>query len=296
MVILVLLASSLMWILSMNFLNHLMIYTDDAYGYYKSYYMAKAWLELALTEIDNSQVWFSHNITWWNSIIVNNFSCGNCDFNMEIIGRNSFISNLYWQNSVCNVDSAFSLEPWESFVLPLFYDNTTNEANILKWDNKSYSRLLDNSLKNLKFIAPVESNSYWWSNLNIWIVIESGDSVLTDYAFMKTKTINVDVLSDYYIDFLGLYSDNNPEIMNKNKYYILSNPGNSEIKFCIKVGDEAQKYSLLPWTKFFVSSIGAYNWKDVSLQAVYAQPIPSFFVNSFFGSNAGPMDYNTFSQ
>jgi hypothetical protein len=45
-----------MGILSMNFLNNLLSYTDNSYSYYKSYYYAKAGLELALTEVDNSDV------------------------------------------------------------------------------------------------------------------------------------------------------------------------------------------------------------------------------------------------
>jgi len=55
-VIFVLLASSLIGILTMNFVKQMVSYTNDMNSYNKSYYYAKAGLELALVEINNAGI------------------------------------------------------------------------------------------------------------------------------------------------------------------------------------------------------------------------------------------------
>ena len=64
-----------------------------------------------------------------------------------------------------------------------------------------------------------------------------------------------------------------------NKYYpyiIISNPNSQDISFCI-THDSVE----WPTTKYFISSLWEYMWKTVWLQAIYAQPTPSFFINAY---------------
>ena len=125
MVILILLACSLMGILTIIFLRSLIVYTDDSYGYYKSYYMAKAWLELALTEMDNTDVGFQNSVNSWDAIVVNNFTCPWCSFTSEIKWRSGFIWNYFWKSNECSEDNKLIIPAWWSMVLPMFYDNST---------------------------------------------------------------------------------------------------------------------------------------------------------------------------
>jgi hypothetical protein len=54
------------------------------YSYNKSYYYAKAGLELALVEIDNAGIGFSNNISINDDIFVDNFDCDNCGFELGV--------------------------------------------------------------------------------------------------------------------------------------------------------------------------------------------------------------------
>jgi hypothetical protein len=68
----------------MNFVKQMVAYTNDMYSYNKSYYYAKAGLELALVEIDNVGIGFSNKILPDDHVFIDNFDCNNCGFDMEI--------------------------------------------------------------------------------------------------------------------------------------------------------------------------------------------------------------------
>jgi len=286
MVILVLLACSLMGILTIIFLRSLIEYTDDSYGYYKSYYVAKAWLELSLTEIENTDVWFSNEINSWN-IVNNNFSCPWCNFTSRILWRSKLISNNFWQNSEdCQWWQELSI-PWlGSMVLPMYYDNSTNFSE-LKWDSEcllwNNCEILFGELNKLELI-----NSDMSKDLNIWIIFLSWGDISIEYLYMKKMLMKSSIFQQYNANFNDYYSDlwllatlnsniNNQKLL---PYIVLSNPNSEEVKFCIKNADVER-----PTTKYFVSSVWEYMWKTVGLQAIYEQPIPSFLINPYISSS-----------
>ena len=279
LVILVLLACSLMGILSMNFLNNLISYTDNSYSYYKSYYYAKAWLELALTEIDNSDVWFSHVIWFWD-VINQNFNEEGA-FNVNIMWRSTFLSNNFRQNNTCDEITALSIPAKWSMTLPMFYDNSSDYNTILS--NSNSIQLLSNARKQL-------SVQYRWDlykvpKLDIWIIFQSWDSILWDYIYMTWLDFNQNFFKNYFDEFDKMYWGEPWNINNAGKekflsYIVISNPTNEEIRFCIDAWS-----SEWPTTKYFISSRWEYKGKTVWLQAIYAQPLPSFFINPYVSTS-----------
>lgn len=283
LVILVLLACSLMGILSMNFLNNLLSYTDNSYSYYKSYYYAKAWLELALTEIDNSDVWFSHNIPLAN-IINNNLGWTWEWFVVSILWRSTFLSNEFWKNTECNENTALSIPAKWSITLPMFYDNSSDYSKIFSKD--SDYNLLANSRWKLSVIN-YPWGQYNYPILDIWVVFQSWDSMLWDYIYMTWLEFNDAFFKKYFTNFDSMYNNTLP--WNEKKYLsyiVVSNPTDSEVKFCIDAGSSnANKEFPWPTTKYFISSRWEYRWRTVWLQAIYAQPLPSFFINPYVSTS-----------
>lgn len=284
LVILVLLACSLMGILSMNFLNNLISYTDNSYSYYKSYYYAKAWLELALAEIDNSDVWFSHVIWFWD-VINQNFGGGGV-FNVNIMWRSPFLSNNFWQNTVCDESTALSIPAKWSITLPMFYDDSSTYGTI--FSSVKSIQLLSNDRNKL-------SVQYLWDwynypKIDIWVIFQSWDSILWDYIYMTWLDFKESFFKNYFQEFGMLYWEE-PWNINIGKdqylsYIVVSNPTDDEIKFCIDAwSDTSHKVYWWPTTKYFISSRWEYKWKTVWLQAIYAQPLPSFFINPYVSTS-----------
>ena len=63
LVIFILLASSLLGILSMNFVQQMMKQSAVIHSYYKAYYLSKAGIELGLTQIKHRGIGFNYTIT-----------------------------------------------------------------------------------------------------------------------------------------------------------------------------------------------------------------------------------------
>ena len=284
LVILVLLACSLMGILSMNFLNNLISYTDNSYSYYNSYYYAKAWLELALTEIDNSDVWFSHEIWFWD-VINQNFSNEGA-FNVNIMWRSTFLSNKFWQNRVCDETTALSIPAKWSMTLPMFYDDSSDYNTIFSSINSIHLLSNDRNKLSVQYLW----DWYSYPKLDVWVIFQSWDSILWDYIYMTWLDFKENFFKNYFQEFGMLYWEepwnnsmgNDPYL----SYIVISNPTDDEVKFCIDAwSDTSYKVYWWPTTKYFISSRWEYRGKTVWLQAIYAQPLPSFFINPYVSTS-----------
>ncbi|MEI7562882.1 MAG: hypothetical protein WCJ39_04170 [bacterium] len=58
----VLLASSLLGVLTVTFVQHMIKQTDALYTYYQSYYLAKAGLEFSLAELPFRGIGFEYSV------------------------------------------------------------------------------------------------------------------------------------------------------------------------------------------------------------------------------------------
>lgn len=277
LVILVMLTVSMMWLLTMSFLKQMFNYTINLDWYYKSYYLSKAWLELALTEIDNVDVWFSNVISGTDTIFTRNLCPGlDCSVSMNIQGRTNFLSEKFWEDSNGNVcNNPIVLSGWESFALPLFLQSwPLSDASILWWDSKQYTSLL--------------------SDLSKIDVIPNGDILGNTQLNLSLvfQEIN-DQLNNLYIsseDF-GTYMIRNWEGISslnadssKKLYLMISNLNAYPVWFCLGINGILDSKSVaIPATKFYVVSLWNYQWKYVGMQAIYAQPIPSFMFYGYDG-------------
>lgn len=279
LVIFVLLASSLIGVLTMNFLKQMISYTSEAYSYHKSYYLSKAWLELALVEVKNADIGFSNVISGYDSIFTDNFDCDDCSFDLNIQWKAQHLSDKFWISHECNNDNAFIIKKWDSLILPLFVQKEIGlNLEVFKLD-KEYNFEPLKYRKDLKFI----SNQSYSNKLNLWLIILSGTDVQRDYLFIKSYDSSIDVFKKYFQEFDDFYGN---FLNNKNffSYLIISNPNTEDLSFCVFL--EANQWWVpklleLATNSFFISSVASYSNKTVGLQAIFAQPIPSFLASTY---------------
>ncbi len=283
LVIFILLASSLIGILTMDFIKQMVSYTNDIYSYHKSYYYAKAWLELALTEIDNVGIGFSNFIVDEDSIFVDNFDCVNCNFEVNIEWKTQYLSNNFWMGSGCGDDNAFVLKWWESMVLPMFTQIYPEDNISLFNDDINYDIDILKYRDYLRFIT----NQDFDGRFNLWLIVLLDGEVQRDLLFMRSLDWWQNMFVKYFEDYNNYYGDR----ILKNKdylvYFVLSNIEDWESSFCIHMDTIniwwVEKNIELPTTKFFVSSFGGFLGRTVWLQAIYGQPVPWFLVNTYGG-------------
>ena len=293
LVIFVLIASSLIWILTTNYIKDLMQYNNIVYWYYKSYYLSKAWLEISLAEISNNWVWFENIINTWDSVISWNFTCKNCSFYSSILWSSNYFSKSILTDSGCSLP--ISLNTWESFILPLF-KQINNWTNYQKLTNYPTYQNMANKIPNIQ-LDNISTNK----EITIWIFIMSWEDILQDWVFIKTwSTNNPNIIANFLIEF-ETYATN-ILLWNYNLWYAYKDSslwlksflllGNStdnqeSISFCINIKPTIwiPDHITLPTSTFYIKSIWNNQEKTIWLEAFLKQPIPDFLIHTYLGTN-----------
>jgi len=288
LIIFVLLISGVIGILTMNFIKDMLWYTGDFYNYNKAYYYANAGMELALTEIDNSGIWFSNSVWSGDDIFVNNFECVGCDFSLDIEWKTQYLSDKFWLSDECGHDNSFVLQSGWSLVLPLFTQiEVSGNAGLFELDEIEYNRELLKYIDEFEFI---NNSEFWSQRFNVWLFVLSGSSIKRDLLFIESLDGDKNMISKYFDDYIDHYTQSvfNELIHNQNylMYLIISNINEDVAYFCVHMEDVFTPHGhsnivQLPTANFFVNSFGRIWEKSVWLQAIYRQPVPSFLVNSF---------------
>lgn len=296
LVIFILLASSLIGVLTTTYVRELLYYSDNINKYYKSYYMSKWWIELSLAQINNRWVWFEYELATWTNSIQNNFLCGlSCQLSNRIYGVSSIISNFLESGSWCNNLMTFS--GGESIVIPLFRD-------MFVWS--IYDSLeLPISYNTLAFNLPhmyIKTDDLS-RKVNLWIVFMTWNDIYDQWFFFKSLLLNEDSIKEFVYQFEDYAKNvsiwNTPlsdeykkqKILEKSDlkpFFILSNPENqSSIALCliIKESIENRGKNLLPLTYYYIRNISNISDFDFWLESKLNQPIPSFLANTYFELN-----------
>lgn len=296
LVIFVLLASSLLGILSMNFVQQMMKQSATVTSYYKAYYLSKAWIELWLSTIQHRGIWFEYAVNTGSAIILENFLTGTSySISTTVSGTASMLSKKFWQEHT-GCDYPYTLSGGESFVLPLFKDITPWPITNLFATWIHYQNLA-NIFKNnqIQFISEFD-----WE-ITFGMIILSGDQLSENGMFFKKWTLRwLSTFKDEFETYLGtLDSAEYPlESQLKNNYekswlidngfkmfLLVSNSSSSPQSFCVRI---ASSEPLLPWhidslsaDTFFLQSQASYGNQIVALDASYAQPIPWFLFTTY---------------
>lgn len=296
LVIFVLLASSLLGILSMNFVQQMMKQSATVTSYYKAYYLSKAWIELGLTTIQHRGIWFAYVVDTGSAIILENFLTGaTYSLSTTISGTASLLSKKFRQEHT-GCDFPYVLSGGESLILPLFRDITS-------WP---IANLFDTGMKYENLATIFKNNQIRFDSEFDWettfgMLILSGDELSQNGMFFKKWTLRwLSTFKDEFENYLGtLDSVQYPlESQLKNNYekswlidngfrmfLLVSNSSSTSQSFCVHV--EAKEPAvpgqtdILSADTFFLQSQASYGNQIVALDASYAQPIPWFLFTTY---------------
>jgi len=276
LVILILLASSLLSLLAMLQLRNMMVHGSLTYNYFRAHYIAKAGLELALTEISTRGVGFQKTILSGDAIAIGNFAgYENREpyFSVEM----KAMSNNVWESVKLECDPNSNtyvgwknLDRGDSIVIPLFYDNVNVNAShreilLGKMDHQHILLASDTQRFSLKLSKP--------DNLFIFGLFAFSDENLMDFMDMVTREwrTNQD-LSNFLGEKSFLYDGKSFVDYYKDafKYLTIVNVGNPNVKVCIN------SQVKLPIPDTLINVKAHYGDVEVGLRAVFSEPFPSF--------------------
>lgn len=270
LVIFILLASSVIALLSINQIQRLLTYGNMTFNYFRAFYLAKAWTELGLTEVYYREAWFEQTINSWDAIVTENFwiyTGFDTHFTMNISWNFQHLTNDVRYTNECDDKNRITLGSGEWIMLSLFIDDTkwindildlTKEDNISQRDNGYIEKLEFESF-----------NSSWdYKYLTFWL-FDYDESWNMGSIFVKTWT---------HSDLNGFLSNiSSNEIKNSTRRYLtIKNPwtGNGVVSFCIKTAGNNE--ILIPYSDSLITVRGNYGDMEVWLQSVVKKEVPSW--------------------
>ena len=265
LIILVLLASSVIALLSINQIQHLLTYWNTTFNYFRSFYLAKAWTELGLTEVYNRDNGFENSVESWNKIVTENlvwlYTWFNPYFDMQIESNFKYLTNDIRYTNKCDNDNEIVLGVWSWIVLPLFKD-ITGESDI----NKT-KKILDEAWNHEPYnnISSLDIITQWWYNFTFWFfVFDKIDGQMKDVVVKPWSSLK-NFLSEYASQLIGDSSIY--------KYLTIKNSWTSEARFCI-----VWKWDI-PYSNSLISVRANYWDVEVWLQSIVKKEIPYWSLN-----------------
>lgn len=276
LVIFVLLASSVIALLSINQIQRLLTYWNMTFNYFRAFYLAKAWTELWLTEVYHREAWFEQTINSWDSIVRENLVWNYVGFNpyftMNISWNFLYLTDDVRYTNECNDNNKITLANWEWIVLSLFRDGTSWVVNSLTLTNESNIKRLDNNIiKELK-IENLTSEGINFSDLTLtfWLFDYDENSDM--------KNIVVDQLKHTSLDnFLSKIDSFDRDDRVNRRYFTIKNhlTWGEVVSFCITINDK----KLIPYSDSLITVRGNYGDMEVGLQSVVKKQSPSWSLN-----------------
>lgn len=296
LVLFIMFISSLLWLLVSQYVRNMIKISWLFEDYYATYYYAYAWLELGLSQINyrerNSQKPFGFE----DEIVFNSFSqCKwSCDFTMDITSRGTVITDSFdpsvisctWGNAMGEFNSiqrkneanVYLIEPWDGFIVPLFYDASTwfNDVDYQTinyfWTTWNEFHDLQPTLYNLS-----ESVGGIWENYIVRIIDDDTENYLASIEptiWAHDNYANSPPL-DLVLETDLAYSWDS---INKN-YMIVANATWDRKDFCLQLDPVWWSvHTELPTKYITVSSVAELNGAAVAFGAIKNNDLPSFII------------------
>lgn len=267
LIILILLASSVIALLSINQIKHLLSYWNMTFNYFRAYYLAKAWTELWLTEVYNREDWFSNKINTWDSIVKDNlieaYSWFNPYFDVEINSNFEYLTDDIRYR--CDNKNRITLKTWDGIMLALFKDtaNSENINKIISWWYISIKPIQKSDFEKLQFTNEVD-----WNITFGLFIFDNDNTSMKDLIVQKWKDLNQFIKNN-----IGLYNSD------WRAYLTIKNSWNKDISFCIK----------WKWEIPYHDSLITVRWNywdiEVWLESVVKKSTPSWSLDIIWDSD-----------
>lgn len=273
LVMFIMIASALIGLLAMHFVQQMLKYSWVIHDYYKSYYLANAGVEMWITESTLRGIGFSTNVASGSSFFKNNFLCDDenenvCDLQMKVVGKTAMLGEKIWIEKIedCTKKNAFHLKQWENIILPLFTEQafSTQKENIENLDSmKNKDKTPEKRGENLsntttytsfseRNIEGIKLEIKEWSSkkANFWFVAMEKEGKDWNQKLGKLnskvvyfKQLSINKLSSDLAPLInwqqGVFSwfveVNWKNVFQENfLYFMIGNPNNTELAFCIQ--------------------------------------------------------------
>lgn len=278
LVMFVLLACSLLGLLTVHFLKNMFTQYGQILSYYKTYYLAKAGIETALTQLQHRGLGFSESVSSLDSLVRDNIKEPQSSFSFSIVGKSNFLSTSLLDSGSCK--SPFTLLSGQSLIIPLFIDNFTGTVlQSIKTPLRN-----QNLGTSLAFLSFVKQNLLNWP-VNLGLLIASADGMYQNWIYFTGGGLNWDNsffkrFSNSASSALGALEDivlSARQTQNTlSPYLIIANRDFTPLSFCL----ELPQSSSLPTQQYLIQSLWYFWSTKLWLDATYRQPIPSFLINS----------------
>ena len=288
LVIFVLLASSLLGILSMNFVQQMMKQSAVVTSYYKAYYLSKAWIELWLTTIKHRGIGFEYVVHTGDALVRDNFFPGqNYTLSLAISGTASLLSQKFRQGSGCQFP--YVLSGGDSLIVPLFREiySWNVVGTFAPWiEYQNLADLFKNDKIQIQNISSPDT-------VNFWLLILSGENLSENWVFFRSWSLSTPSLIEFRTAFETYMGGVDQNLANRywspqfiadwfKIYLMISNTAQTEQSLCVKtLSSSLETVYVLPTHSFFLQSQASYAEQVVALDASYAQPIPGFLFNTY---------------
>jgi len=279
LIIFILIASGLIWVLTMHFVQQMLHYNGTIMRYYKSYYLARGGLEMSLTQIHHRGVGFEYSIKSGDTLLEKNFDCRpNCFITTKIQWRSQVLHNEPRQSSECETDLAYTLNPWESLILPMFQDLYFQPNNSNVFTPIEYKNILS-----IDFRLPIDFKGWEKSD-------QMSISLVTSGFFPVSKIYKGTDINDQTIyNFLRRDFVDQVDIISKNKslqpFLIIANPSldDDQLRFCL-FPQKSSKPIDFPLETAFITSFWSYANQWIWLEALYKhKALPNFLSHTTLG-------------
>lgn len=273
LVILVLLATSVITLLSINQIMRLISYWNQTFNYFRAYYIAKAWTELWLAEVYNREDGFNHRILSGSSIVTWNlledYSAFNSYFDTTITWSFKVLTNDIRESNECSWYNKITLNSGAGIMLSLYEDKTTWTKNILS----SWSTTTNlNNINKLELECDYQSNNIL--TFAFFTYEKTNDNGITDYVMediiVSTWTNLTQFLSKDEVKTLIAKTDSNIK-----KYLTIKNSWENPISFCVKMDNN----ELIPYSNSLITTIWHYGDTEVWIQSIVKKWVPDWTLN-----------------
>lgn len=262
LVIFILLASSVIALLSINQIQRLLTYGNMTFNYFRAFYLAKAWTELGLTEVYYREAWFEQTINSWDAIVTENFwiyTGFNTHFTMNISWNFLYLTDDVRYTNECDEENKITLGTGDWIMLSLFVDEMSWLDNILSSseNDDNIKQLTPEEIKRIDFWNDVWNFKFWIFAYEWWDMI---DIIVNDWNDLNT-------FWDEVSKFLNDYKEK------RRKYLTIKNSWDEPVSFCIY-----WKW-YIPYSDSLITVRGNYGDMEVWLQSVVKKEVPSWSLN-----------------
>ena len=251
LIILVLLASSVIALLSINQIQRLLTYWNMTFNYFRAFYIAKAGTELWLTEVYYREAWFQQTINSGDAVVTENlvwvYSGFNPYFTMDIEWQFKYLTDDVRYTDKCDDDNKITLGTWEWIMLSLFTDETAWFDDILS--EKSTIKAINN-------VEKLRMSSKWdW--LMFWL-----------FSYDKNGYTMNSIIVEKWNDVNEFLSRNISKVKGDRRYLTIKNSWNETVSFCI-----SWKWNI-PYSDSLITVRWNYWDMEVWLQSVVKKNVP----------------------